>query len=214
MRNIFAFGCACVGAALASTADAQEILVNRYDVLVQHDKVDIVQKTTKELTTKEGQAVVAAACAFFGCDPDKVNASIAEAAKLIVPNDKQDMRGIIRTDVGYTICEAKLIGPRGAGDKDVETHGGSTFNTTIYRVVPGASNDDGLGWYMSVPFKVGTDTRVNAVFDVYWVKADAGWQTKYPQCRKTFEHPWASTNNETRLNVPCELDASICNSVK
>lgn len=211
MKCIYAFGLVGMGVLPAGAVSSQEILVNRYDVLIQRDKLDIFQKTGKELNTPEGKAIVAAACAYFGCDADKVNVGIAEAAKFIVPSGQQDMKGLIQTPVGYTICYATPSNPNmGAGDKGIETHGDTTFNTTLLRVVPGVNEFDGLGWYMVVPFKAGTDTRVNAVFDVTWVKADPGWQQKYPQCRKRGEHPWLARKNETHLNVPCTLGTAVC----
>lgn len=211
MRYFCAFGLLGLEILSAATANSQEILVNRYDVLVQHDKLNVFHKTGQELDTDEGRALVAAACAYFGCDPSKVSAGIAGAAKLIVPGGQQDMKGLIQTPVGYTICYAAPSNPNmGSGDKGVETHGDTTFNTTLLRVAPGVSDLDGLAWYMSVPFKAGTDTRVNAVFDVTWVKASPGWQQKYPQCRKRGEHPWLARNNETQLNVPCTLGTAVC----
>lgn len=195
----------------ASAQDDPEILVNRYNVLIQRDKLNVLQKTAKELNTSEGQAVVSAACFVIGCDPISINASIAEGARMIVPEGQQDMNGIIQTPVGYTICYAEPSNQNmGAGDKGIETHGDTTFNTTILRVVPGVNNLDGLGWYMVVPFKARTDTRVNAAFDVVWVKAAPGWQQLYPQCEKRGEHPWLARNNSTSLRVPCTLANDVC----
>jgi hypothetical protein len=86
----------------------------------------------------------------------------------------------------------------GAGDKGIETHGDTTFNSTIVR----DDKNNGLGMYMVVPCKASTDTRVASGFDVTFVKADPGWEAKYPLCMKTGSHPWLARNNSTQLNVP------------
>lgn len=193
-------------ASLNTGANAQEILVQRYNVHIQRDKLSIIEKTTKELNTPEGRALVTAVAMYFGVNPAAINAGIAEGAKMIVPGGQQDMSGLIRTPVGYTICYARPSNPNmGAGQHGIETHGDTTFNTTLMRVIPGRNNDDGLGWYMVVPRKAGTDTRVSGSFDVAWVRADPGWRQRYPQCRPSGEHPWLARNNSTSLNVKCTV---------
>jgi hypothetical protein len=187
---------------LACEAAAQvEVLVQRYDVFVER-KRGVIQKTVKELGSKEGRAIVSAAAAYFGVDPSKMNAGIS-AAQMLVPGGSEEMRGLIQTPVNYTICYAVPLGPSGAGQHGIETHGDSTFNTTLTRVIPGKSNLDGLGWYMVVPYKSG-GARVTGVFDVVWVLANPGWQTKY-KCRPTGEHPWLARNNGTALNAKCSV---------
>src|SRR5262245_19991749 len=109
---------------------AQDVLAQRYNVYVQKDKLNVFQKTIKELNTPEGQAVLTVVAAYIGVDPGTVNAAVAGTADMIVPNDQQDTSGIIRTPVGYTICLAKPSNPNmGAGQHGIETHGDTTFNT-------------------------------------------------------------------------------------
>lgn len=199
--------CAATAAMSSMAAQAEEeILAQRYDVNIQKDKLTILEKTTKELATPEGQALVTAVATYFGLPADKINVGIATAAKFVVPGGQQDTSGIIRTPVGYTICYAKPSNENmGSGDKGIETHGDTTFNTSLIRVIPGKNNDDGLAWYMSIPHKAGTDTRVAGSFDVVWVKADPGWQVRYKQCRPSGEHPWLARNNSTTLNAKCSV---------
>jgi hypothetical protein len=199
--------CAAIAAMYSTAAYAdEEFLAQRYDVNIQKDKLTILEKTTKELTTPEGQALVTVVATYFGLPADKINVGIAAAAKFIVPGGQQDTSGLIRTPVGYTICFAKPSNPNmSSGDKGIETHGDTTFNTSLIRVIPGKNNDDGLAWYMSIPRKAGTDTRVAGSFDVVWVKADPGWQERYKQCRPSGEHPWLARNNSTTLNAKCSV---------
>ncbi|SFV01025.1 hypothetical protein [Bradyrhizobium arachidis] len=188
------------------SALAQDVLAQRYNVFIQHDKVSFIQKTIKELNTPEGRAVLSAAAAYLGVDPATVNAAIAGTADMVVPKDQQDSRGIIRSSEGYTICLAKPSNENmGAGQHGIETHGDTTFNTSLVRVIPGRNNDDGLVWYTVVPFKASTDTRVAGSFDVVFVKASPGWRERYPNCRPSGEHPWLARNNHTQLNVKCTV---------
>jgi hypothetical protein len=129
--------CAAIAAISSTAAQAEEeILAQRYDVNIQKDKLSIIEKTTKELTTPEGQALVTAVATYFGLPADKINIGIATAAKFVVPGGQQDTSGLIRTPVGYTICYAQPSNPNmGSGDKGIETHGDTTFNTSLLRVI-------------------------------------------------------------------------------
>lgn len=185
----------------ASAATKADFLVQRYSVYINHNKVGILQNTIKQLNTGTGHAIITAVSVLLGGSSTALNGGIALAAKFAVPRGRiQDTRGLIRSPTGYTICYASPTNI-GARNRGIETHGDSTFNTTLYRVVSGKSNDDGLGWYMSIPYKVSTDVRVSGSFDVVWVQAIPGWQQKYKRCRPTFSHPWLARNNETRLDA-------------
>lgn len=196
---------AAIATPLAVSAQT-DVLAQRYDVFIQHDKLNVFQKTVKELNTSEGRIVLGAAATYLGLDPNSTNAAVAGSAHMVVPNGPEEFRGIIKSPAGYTICLAKPANPNmGAGEQGIETHGDTTFNATLIRVIPGKNNDDGLAWYIVVPFKAGTDTRVTGSFDVVWVKASPGWQQRWPGCRPSGEHPWLARNNHTQLNVKCSV---------
>jgi hypothetical protein len=191
-----------IGPALAQE---DKVLVNEYYWIVQQPKVNIAENTLKQLNTPEGKAIIGTAATLIGLDPTLTGTiiGIAGAASKLTSSQNGDERsGLIQSPVGYTICAARPSNPHyGAGDKGIETHCDTTFNSTILRVHPGV-NLDGLGWYMAVPRKVGCDSRVAAPFVVVWVKADPGWQNQH-HCEPTGEHPWLARNNSTRLNVAC-----------
>jgi len=204
MNNFAKFSAAtAVFVSLTYPAQAQDVVVNHFDWFVQHDKMSIIEKTIKEANTPEGQAIISAVAAYVGIDPKTTSIALAAAASFKPPAQQQDMSGLIQTPPGYTICFARPSNPNpGAGDKGIETHGDTTFNGTIVRVIPGY-NFDGLAWYMVVPTTAGGDHRVATSFDVVTVKADPGWQNRYKNCEPTGEHAWLARNNETHLNVPC-----------
>ncbi|MGJ4945023.1 hypothetical protein ACQR1W_30970 [Bradyrhizobium sp. HKCCYLS1011] len=180
-----------------------DVIVHHFDWIVQHDKQSFVEKTVKEANTPEGKAIIGAVATYIGVNPKVTSIGLAALAATAPRAGVQDTNGLIQSPVGYTICYARPSNPNmGAGDKGIETHGDSTFNSTINRVIPG-NNFDGLGWSMTVPFSRGGDHRVAASFDVVMVKAVPGWQNVYKNCELTGEHPWLARNNSTQLNVPC-----------
>ncbi|WP_271504272.1 hypothetical protein [Bradyrhizobium sp. CCBAU 11357] len=204
-KFIFIISAAAV-AATPNLVSAQDVLVQRYNVFVQRDQQSFIEKTVKELNTPEGSAVLTVVGTYLGMDPKILNAAVAGTASLVVPSNQQDTSGIIRSPEGYTVCLARPADPKmGAGQHGIETHGDTTFNTTLLRVIPGKVSDDGLSWSMSVPKKRGTDTRVAGSFDIVFVKADPGWRERYPACRPAGEHPWLARNNRTQLNARCTV---------
>ena len=187
---------------IAAPCFAQDVLVRHFEVFVEHRKQNIVEKTVSELNTTQGKALVSAVSTYVGIDPTVTSIAISAVAQRI-GSFAQESKGLIQTPVGYTVCYALPSNPHaGAGDKGIETHGDSTFNGTIVRVIPGY-NFDGLAWYMFVPNAAGHDSRVTTAFDVVAVKADPGWQNRYKNCEPTGEHAWLARNNGTRVNVSC-----------
>lgn len=187
---------------------AQEYIVQRYSIYIQRDKLSFVDKGIKEANTREGRAILSAAATLAGANPETVNGIITAAQNFLPAQKQQDMRGVIQSKPGYTICYAKPVGPLGAGEHDIETHGDSTWNTSLIRVIPEKNqNFDGLAWYIVAPTKADTDTRVNGTYDIVFVRADPGWQSRFPGCRPTGEHPWLARNNHTRVNVACSVPA-------
>ena len=193
-KAIFAFSLALF---IPWPAFAEDVLVSHFEVLKKCAKIDFLSKTVKEAKTPEGQALIKLAASLVGVDPTIVNIGLA-----VIPIEgvgkKQDTYPFIRSPVGYTICSAKPSNLNmGAGENGIQTHGDTTFNSTIVR----DAKNNGLAMYMVVPCKATTDTRVQSGFDVTFVKADPGWEKKYPQCMKTGSHPWLARNNHTSLNV-------------
>lgn len=195
MRKIFVFG--FLAGLIPAAAVADDVLISHFEVLKACKKVSFLDKTVKELKTPEGQALLNVAAGLVGVNPTAVK--IGLAAIPIEGGDKQeqDTHPFIRSPAGYTICSAKPSNLNmGSGDKGIETHGDTTFNSTMVR----DDKNNGLGMYLVVPCKASTDTRVQSSFDVTFVKADPGWEGKF-QCAKTGSHPWLARNNGTKLNV-------------
>ena len=188
----------------SSGAHAQDVIVNHYEVLKQCKKMSFFDKTIKELNTPEGRALISIAGKLVGINPDIVNIA-TRAIPIKGQSNVQDTYPFIRSPVGYTICSAAPSNLNtGSGMHGIETHGDTTFNSTIRRVMKDRNlNDDGLAMYMVVPCKASTDTRVQAGFDVTFVKADPGWREKYKACLPSGTHPWLARNNSTTLNVKC-----------
>ncbi|WHO74621.1 hypothetical protein [Rhizobium sp. BT03] len=173
-----------------------DVLVSHFEVLKQCNRMSFIDKTAKELNTPEGKALITVAAGALGVDPTLVGLAVA-AIPIEGQNNEQDTHPFIRTPKGYTICTARPSNLNtGSGQYGIETHGDTTFNSTIIR--DPAKN--GLAMYMVVPCKRSTDTRVQAGFDVTFVKAAAGWEQKYPNCQKTGSHPWLARNNGTTLD--------------
>ncbi|TBY41605.1 hypothetical protein [Rhizobium leguminosarum] len=173
-----------------------DVIVSHFEVLKQCKKMSFIDKTIKEAKTPEGKALITVAAGALGVDPTLVGFAVA-AIPIEGQNNSQDTYPFIRSPVGYTICSARPSNLKmGSGQYGIETHGDTTFNSTIKR----DPTTNGLGMYMVVPCKVGTDTRVQAGFDVIFVKAAAGWEQKYPTCQKTESHPWLARNNGTTLD--------------
>lgn len=195
MRNaFFAFPLVVLA---SGPAFAEDVIVSHFDVLKQCAKVSFLAKTIKEAKTPEGQALLNVGASLVGINPTVVSIGI-RAIPIEGASQEQDTHPFIRSPDGYTICSAKPSNLNmGSGDNGIETHGDTTFNATIVR----DAKNDGLAMYMVVPCKASTDTRVQSGFDVTFVKADAGWRNKYPQCVKTGSHPWLARNNHTSLNV-------------
>jgi hypothetical protein len=181
----------------SGAAFAEDVIVSHFEVLKQCAKISFLAKTIKEAKTPEGKALLNVAGSLVGIDPSVVSIGIM-AIPIEGAGQEQDTHPFIRSPQGFTICSAKPSNLNmGSGENGIETHGDTTFNSTIVRDL----NTNGLSMYMVVPCKASTDTRVQSGFDVTFVKADAGWETKYPQCSKVRSHPWLARNNHTSLNV-------------
>jgi hypothetical protein len=175
---------------------ADDVLVSHYEVLKQCKKISFLEKTTKEANTPEGQAIIGIAANIIGVNPNIIKIGLS-AIPVEGAGNEQDTYPFIRSPVGYTICSAKPSNLNtGSGQFGIETHGDTTFNSVIVR----EQNKNGLGMYMVVPCKAGTDTRVQAGFDAVFVRADPGWESKY-KCMKTGSNPWLARNNETKLGA-------------
>ncbi|TCM62368.1 hypothetical protein [Rhizobium sp. BK068] len=173
-----------------------DVIVSHFEVLKQCGKMSFIDKTVKELNTPEGKALITLAAGAVGVDPTLVGVAVA-AIPIEGQGNQQDTHPFIRSPVGYTICSARPSNLNtGAGQYGIETHGDTTFNSTIVR----KSDQNGLAMYMVVPCKASTDTRVQSGFDVTFVKADGGWEQRYPKCQKTGSHPWLARNNGTTLD--------------
>jgi hypothetical protein len=181
---------------IPSQAFADDVIISHFEVLKKCGKVDFFSKTIKEAGTPEGRALIGVAASLIGINPTIVKIGIA-ALPIEGTGSQQDTYPFIRSPNGYTICSAKPSNMNmGSGENGVETHGDTTFNSTIVR----DAKNNGLAMYMVVPCKTNTDTRVQSGFDVTFVKADAaGGENKYPQCMKTGTHPWLARNNHTTL---------------
>lgn len=179
-------------------ARAEDVLASHYNVLKKCDKISFLEKTAKEANTPEGKALIAIVVSMVGVDPNIVSIGLA-AIQVEAGGSGQDTYPFVRSPVGYTICSAQPSSLNiGAGENGIETHGDTTFNSTIVR----DDKNNGLAMYMVVPCKASTDTRVQTSFDVAFVKAESGWEAKFPKCMKTGLHPWLARNNHTQLNVP------------
>ncbi|PWI54093.1 hypothetical protein B5K03_11645 [Rhizobium phaseoli] len=173
-----------------------DVIVSHFEVLKQCGRMSFVDKTMKELNTPEGKAIISVAAGALGLDPTLVGFAVA-AIPIEGQNNQQDTHPFIRAPSGYTICYARPSNLNmGSGQYGIETHGDTTFNSTIVR----DAKKNGLAMYMVVPCKRSTDTRVQSGFDVTFVKASAGWEQKYPNCQKTGSHPWLARNNGTTLD--------------
>jgi len=193
--GVLAF-CATLTIVTIARAEQEQVLVARYNWLVARPKTNIIPNFIKQLNTPKGKVIIGLVAPYLGVSGELISIGVANIP-IHVTGGPQDFRGVIQSPVGYTICYARPFNPNlGAGDKGIETHGDTTFNATVLRVIPG-TNQDGLAWYMVVPQKVGTDTRVHAPFEVVWVKADPGWETRYKNCKPTGEHSWLARNNHT-----------------
>jgi hypothetical protein len=178
-------------------AVAQAVLISHHEILKKCGKIDFITKTIKEAKTPEGQALIQVAASAIGVDPNTVDIAIA-TIPVAGAGNQQDTYPNIPSPSSYTICNAIPSNLNmGSGDKGIETHGDTTFNATIRR----DSVFNGLAMYVVIPCKASTDTRVQSGFDVTFVKADPGWETRFPQCAKTGSHPWLARNNHTDLNV-------------
>lgn len=178
-----------------NTAFAQDMLVANYSVTIAKDKLSFVEKTIKEANTPEGRALISAAAAGAGVDPNTVSVAMAALAAAKGKTEGEAYYRNITSPKGYTICTAKPHGLKSYNG--VESHGDSTFNSTIVR----NKDFDGLSMYMVVPQKASTDTRVSSNFYLTFVSKTKDFVSKYPKCQKTGWHPWLSRNNSTRLNV-------------
>jgi hypothetical protein len=182
----------------SSAIAAEDVIISHHEVLKSCGKIGFLDKTIKEIKTPEGQAILTAVATYIGFDPTAVNVLINNIP-IEGDGNQQDTHPFIRSPVGYTICAARPTNLKmGSGQYGIETHGDTTFNSTIVR----NAQTNGLAMYMVVPCKASTDTRVQSGFDVTFVRADAGWENVYPNCMATGSHPWLARNNGTTLNVP------------
>ncbi len=203
MKRIAAISMALVLSSSPSFATDDDVIVSRFDILKACKKINFFDKTAKELKTPEGTVVLAAIASMVGVDPKTVSAAV-KALPIENQTTAQDTYPLIRSPVGYTICSARpsnANNPRYAGQYGIETHGDTTFNATIVRDDGSKTKNDGLQMYMVVPCKAGTDTRVESVIDITFVKAVPSWEKKYPKCMPTGMHPWLARNNRTSLEV-------------
>ena len=138
----------------------------------------------------------------MGVDPAKTTVVIEAIAAVVTDTQgNEDIRDLIQAPPRYTICYAGPVNPN-AAYHGIATTEDSLFNTSILCVVSAkGQNFDGLGWNTVAPHKVGGTVRIDASFEVVFVKAVPGWQNLYKNCEATGQHPWLSRNNETRLRV-------------
>jgi hypothetical protein len=192
---------------LAQSAWGQDVLVAHYEVLRQCGRDLFNQSQLGALNSAFGKDLVSKGAALAGVDPAAVEIGVRQIPAEHANDRGQDTYPLVRSPVGYTVCAASPSNPNmGAGQAGIETHGDTTFNATILRVIPGITHDDGLAMYLVVPCKRSTDTRVQASFDVTFVRAEPGWQDRF-KCSATGSHPWLARNNSTSLNVPCSTEA-------
>jgi hypothetical protein len=201
---------------LVTPAFAQELYVDRYRIRIQQDRLTFFEKTSKEAQTPEGQAIIGSVSTYLGIPPEYVAIGMEGLSVLTSEQrSEEEFSGLIQSAPGYTICFARTscVGQGcdlGAGEHGIETHGDSTFNGTVMRVIPGRWELDGLGWYLFAPIRASRDSRVDALFDVGVVKAEGDWMTKF-NCQENGFHPWLARNNSTSLDVPCSAgEAAWC----
>ena len=195
---------------------AQDVLVSRYHVYINQERQGFLAKTAEEMATPEGELILAAAAAYLGIPPEQVTAAAAVVVELARERQTvEEYSGLIQSPPGWTICFARTMcegtgcGNVGAGMHGIETHGDSTFNGTIHRVLPGEWNFDGLSWYLFSPERASGDSRVDAWFDVGIVQAEGDWMNEF-NCDPTGEHSWLARNNVTTLNTSCDRAQPWC----
>ncbi|MBZ9940165.1 hypothetical protein LB533_03500 [Mesorhizobium sp. BR1-1-13] len=93
-------------------------------------KFNVFQKLVKESTSKEGQAVITAGCAYLGCDPATVNGALYNLTNQLNQTDKQDQKNYLRPPPGW-LLEAKGRAYSGADtSNDAWSRTGAAFLMT------------------------------------------------------------------------------------
>ena len=211
MRVAFFFAAFLVG----SAASAQEAFVNRYHIYIQQGRQEFLGKTAQEMNTPEGQAILSAAAIYFGIPPEAVALATGAIASVTAEQrSDEEFSGLINSMEGYTICFAENVcdgvgcGTVGAGKHGIETHNDSTFNGTVMRVIPGQWDRDGLSWYLFAPIITSSDSRVDAWFDVGFVRAEGDWMNEF-NCQPNGFHPFLARNNDTILDQACSPSEGV-----
>ena len=203
---VLSVSAASIPVALANAQQlSEDVIYSQHHFYIENDGAGIIPvlvNTVKQGNTDEGKLIIGTVLSFVGVDPATTTAGIEAIAAVVTDTQgNEDIRGLIQAPPGYTICYASPVNPNGAYH-GIETTEDSSFNTSIMRVdLAKGQNFDGLGWNTVAPHKVGVTVRIDASFEVVFVKAVPGWQNLYKNCEATGEHPWLSRNNETRLRV-------------
>ncbi|MGO4135114.1 hypothetical protein ACEQ6A_11200 [Rhizobium brockwellii] len=103
-----------------------------------------LQKTLKEIGTKEAAAIIELACEAYGADCSADAVAMTEVIRRIYAvetGEGENHYGKVSSPTGYDICRAKIDWTHASID------GESTFNTLILR----DNKDNGFLYYLEVP---------------------------------------------------------------
>lgn len=169
-----------------------------------------LNKSLKEMGSKEFQALVTIGCAAFAVDCSQAAQAVRTAATVGTPilgrrgeayfitgdvtehrSDSEEWRGYFRAPPGYEVCKA------GLDYGSMSITGPSTFNTRIVR----DPQNNGLFFYAVVPKHRPTRQWIHAQMLVTYVKAGTVAQN---QCAPTGSNPWVCKGQNctvlTRIN--------------
>jgi hypothetical protein len=195
-------------------AQSADLLVTRMSLKIEQ-RVSFFDKTSKELNTPEGRALIEAIKKVIeviisdggdgsgggsrlnstGAAGMTASSVRAKALKVTGRVEGEAYYYDVYPPKGYTICAARVSYPKSTY-RGIESSRDSTFNATIGRPRRGGGL---LGLYLVVPRHSYT-TRAMGTFDVIFVKTSL-WRNKAVKCQLNGFHPWLSRNNQTRLNV-------------
>jgi hypothetical protein len=163
------------GTVVSAAGDDKAYVKYRFEIA---ESGSFVQKSFKELGTKEVAALITAGCAAWGVDCSQEALAGTEIIAAIVASDIQageQHHGIIRAPTGYEICRAKIDTNHASVDSQ------TSFSGEIIRDVTG----NGLGFYAEVPKKRKEGHSAKA--DLYLQFVPAGTVAQH-DCMPTSNH--------------------------
>lgn len=184
-------------AAVAARTSGQErkmFVVQDVTFARDHQKTQL-RKIIETVNSKEFKFAAGAVASLLGIPPGDVATSIGLAQiseQSTKGKGKQDEFGIWRSPPGYTMCRADFL----RGDATSRTN----FQARVIRGV----QDDGLGFYSSVPYTVGGQS-IKLNFRLTFISAADPPSVK--------QHIKDGTCQPANL-CPCECAGSSCKSCK